>query len=137
MTTSNTDQIIADAEIAKAKDEHEGLVTAAVMLDPLMEIPRWLQRGLPQEEQDAAWLAYCQERCIQASAPRAPAPKLTRVFAVEEKRDLRAEAEAEKTRTRITKMKAGQERKKLSESGALKAMPLSGKDALAKIKGDA
>lgn len=134
-----TDQIERAAEEARARDAAAlavtGLVTPGVEYEA---IPDWLRRSLTDEQREEAWEAYCQEHGIERTM-RAPARDIESRAKIplpaEEHPDLRAMSKAEKDRVRITKMKAGIAQKKAVASGETKAMPLTGKDAFAKIRG--
>lgn len=140
--TADTDKIENAAEEARARDAAAlaGQVTNLVTPedDYLLDIPLWLRRSLTPEQREDAWVKHCTAHDIVVD---------TRVRARDEEShakflepeahpDLRAISQAEKDRIRIAKMKAGIAQKKAVASGETKQMPLSGKDALAKIKGD-
>lgn len=133
MSTEQT--IFDDAAAARARDA--GQVTAPVTEG--LEIPAFLLRALDDDQHEQAWKAYCVEHGI---TPRARARGLeSQNFSAaspttdESSRDLRAEQKRLADEKRIAKMKAGIEKKAAVQSGATKTMPLSGREALAAIRG--
>lgn len=142
-----TDDIYEDfakgvAEQARTKDAAyldgtplPGPVTEEV--DPLMLIPDWLNRNLPEEQRDAAWQAYCDALGLTVHAPARDIESRAKISTpADERPNLRELSKQEADHKRITKMKVGLQKKAAHASGADKAMPLTGKEALRAIKGE-
>lgn len=105
--------------------------------DDEFDLPVWMLKAATPDEQAKSWAEHCQTMGIVPGAHRAQAhapASLEEKISDPPRPDLYAESKRLKTQTRLAKLKAGLERKKLAAAGITSQMPLSGRAALEAIR---